>query len=757
MEQQPCPEENLFMHRHLKANIGALTLIFTSVICHVQVLADLYQQEMGDYTSDGGSIIFDSEVDVTARDEHGETLLHVAARWNTNPEVIKNLIASGAKVDSRSNSGVTPLHVAAVSNGNPAIVEILLQAGAELDAKDEAGRTPLHYAAWQSDNPIVIEALLKAAVDVNAIEATGWTPLHMAARNNSNPIILETLIQAGAKLDARDNENQTPLHEAAWGNGNEVVIDTLLKAGSDVNAREKDDWTPLHFSAAFNNNPAAIDTLVNAGADVNAHENDGWTPLHLAAQNNDNPEMIQKLLGLGAELESLNSQKQTPLLVAVRSNENSAVLDLLLAAGADMNARDSKGWTALHLAARDNSNPAVITALISAELKVNEQAGNDETPLHLAAWSNSNPEVVKLLLEHGADIEAKDKWGELPWENALQNNERLRNNDVYQRLLPPETVLPTGMSSGAPASAALEGVESAVPPGFHDQALALRQLAVERSDEVLQVLRLIPGVNWLLPQDAPEDERDIVLKQLWGSFFENVIVEVRATDKTTPSALYYNPLLDVALLTHWEQDATTAYRLSGLRVAPGERFSAAGAMVPAAPGWMNGSAPIDILYDTNMERLTVFRRSSLAEHTGDADQKYEQAVRDLKAAQPRLEWNASQRIAWHSEANTWLSETIDTIEDTIALGDEAELIAKASETDAETAGVLVSLPSGLVDQLTLDIVLTYEEEERLLVISLPDDGDFFIMVKCRIDTDARRCTPSQYILVGLESDAEQTT
>ena len=327
-------------------------------------------------------------------------------------------------------------------------------------------------------------------------------------------------------------------------------------------------------------------------------------------------------------------------------------------------------------------------------------------------------------------------------------------------ITPAETGQATPATEPTPASPAPAAAARKAPrdePDFPGQALALRQVVVDRADDAVQVLRLIPGVSWLLPQSAQEDRRDGVLKQVWGAFFENTIVETRGGDTATPSALYYNPLLDIALLTRWERYTKLDYHLSDLRVVPGERLSSVTASVPAAPGWMAVDAPIDTLYDTTVERISTFRRDRVAEFIGTADQRYEQAVRDLQAAQPRLEWSTLQRAGWRGEANAWLSETIRTIEDTFASGDAAALIAQAAETDAETASALVNLPAGLVDRLTLDMVLNSDEEERLLIISLPDDGDFYIMVQCRLDTDAGLCMPSQYVLVGLEGSDGQPT
>ena len=287
----------------------------------------------------------------------------------------------------------------------------------------------------------------------------------------------------------------------------------------------------------------------------------------------------------------------------------------------------------------------------------------------------------------------------------------------------------------------------------------MRRAAVGRDATAIRLVGLVPGGSWLLPPDAPDAERGIILEQTWGPFFENAIVEARAAnaDADAPEALYYNPLLDVALLTRWERPAGGEYQVSDLRALPGERLGAAGAAVPVAPAWMAGDAPVETLGQTTRERLATFRSGRAAAHAGSADERHARAVEDLRAAQPRLEWNALQRAEWHGEAYTWLPGAIAVMEETFASGDSAALLARAADTDAETASALAGLPAALVERLTLDMVLEYGQEDRLLVVSLPDDGQVYIMAQCRLAPDAGLCRTGRYFMVDLGSENGQET
>ncbi|MCY4398460.1 MAG: ankyrin repeat domain-containing protein [Gemmatimonadetes bacterium] len=95
------------------------------------------------------------------------TVLHRAAAFSDDPEVISVLVEVGANLeDSSPPTRRTPLHMAARFNSDPEIVRVLLRYGANVNAVNERGRTPLHIAALFNDNPAVVEELARAT-DVN--------------------------------------------------------------------------------------------------------------------------------------------------------------------------------------------------------------------------------------------------------------------------------------------------------------------------------------------------------------------------------------------------------------------------------------------------------------------------------------------------------------------------------------------------------------------------------------------------------------
>ena len=75
---------------------------------------------------------------------------------------------------------------------------------------------------------------------------------------------------------------------------------------------------------------------------------------------------------------------------------------------------------------------------------------------------------------------------------------------------------------------------------------------------------------------------DEALPALWRPFFANAVVQLGRAPSPAPVALYYNPLLDVAVTTLWEkQDG--GYRVVWARALPGERLADPEAAVVPLP------------------------------------------------------------------------------------------------------------------------------------------------------------------------------
>lgn len=274
---------------------------------------------------------------------------------------------------------------------------------------------------------------------------------------------------------------------------------------------------------------------------------------------------------------------------------------------------------------------------------------------------------------------------------------------------------------------------------FAAHALALRTAGVAGSHSAAAVLANMPGAG----------EVSESLPALFRPFFANAIVQLGRLNAPAPVALYYNPLLDLAVFTQWERRAAS-YAVTVARFLPGERLANPTADVRLLPAWIRAvQSPVFALTDITADRLATFRRfhpwRSL--EAGRDPVSFMAAARDLRAALPRLAWNAARTVRWTDAEQAWLRPVLARAESALAARNPAALTNAAPDTDVETAKVLARLPPGFAAGLTLDMTLEAGATDHLLISSLPEDGDTYVLVLCRFVGDT--CMLRRFLLVHL--------
>lgn len=272
-------------------------------------------------------------------------VLQTAVGWG-NIEIMKALLAAGAKVDHVDKSGQQPIHTAA-ARGCIEGIKVLLAAGARVDAQIKSnesdssnGCQPLHVAAFHG-NTATVEFLISMGADVNAKDASGDTVVKTVIYGGCNAERIETLkllMKLGAKPDLADREGRTPLDHATCYR-DAAAIRILQAAGA-----KPSDAT---LETAVRNGD--VKTLTMLAPKFDANNAAGGRLLHVAVSMgcDDITEMVKFLLAAGADPNMADEKGRRPLHDAAQYCHPDAV-QLLLDAKADFRATDNEGRTALH-------------------------------------------------------------------------------------------------------------------------------------------------------------------------------------------------------------------------------------------------------------------------------------------------------------------------------------------------------------------------------------------------------------------------
>ena len=133
--------------------------------------------------------------------------------------------------------------------------------------------------------------------------------------------------------------------------------------------------------------------------------------LHKAARNM-NYKLCKMLVKFGADVNLLNIQDQSPLNVA-ETNGAFSICQLLVRKRKERRILYKKS---LHICAKQND--LTMCKRLITSVNVNETDEKMRTPLHVAMIFASD-EINDLLLEHGADIYAKDSYMDNPIQLAF--------------------------------------------------------------------------------------------------------------------------------------------------------------------------------------------------------------------------------------------------------------------------------------------------------------------------------------------------
>jgi ankyrin repeat protein len=372
--------------------------------------------------------------DINVKNNDGRTPLEIALSRN-HKEIVELLVANGAEVTSihaaaklgdankvtaclergtdvnaKDENGQTALHIAA-SNKHKDIAELLTAKGADVNAKDKWGYTPLYYSIWNEDEDKDLTGLLVSkGADVSLTAEKDYPPIYYAVWNEDLDTV-KLLVANGARFDVKDQDGWTAFRYAAW-QGNRELVEFFVSKGANVSG--------IHGAACVGDLDR-VKGFVEKGTDVDTKDGMGWTALYWAASTGRR-DVVEFLIAEGANVDTKAEDKTTPLHQAARAGDRK-IVELFISKGANVNAKDKRGNTPLHGAA-SAGHREVVELLIARGANVNAKGRNAWTPLHNGARSGHKG-VVEMLVRKGADVNAKDNQGRTPlcWAKNREHTE----------------------------------------------------------------------------------------------------------------------------------------------------------------------------------------------------------------------------------------------------------------------------------------------------------------------------------------------
>ncbi|XP_076615494.1 poly [ADP-ribose] polymerase tankyrase-2-like isoform X1 [Chaetodon auriga] len=366
-------------------------------------------------------------VNCHASDGRKSTPLHLAAGYN-RVKTVQLLLQHGADVHAKDKGDLVPLHNAC-SYGHYEVTELLVKHGACVNAMDLWQFTPLHEAA--SKNRVeVCSLLLSYGADPTFLNCHNKSSIDLAPTPQLKERLAyefrgHSLLQAAREADVvrvkkhlsletinfkHPHTQETALHCASASAylKRKQVCELLLRKGANVNDKTKDLMTPLHLASEKAHNDV-IEVLVKHEAKVNAVDHLGQTALHRAARCG-HLQTCRLLLSAGCDPLLTSLQGFSPSQLG-----NESVQEILQAEGVLIG--NSEVDRQLLEASKTGDLEIVKKLCTMQNVNCRDVEGRQSTPLHFAAGYNRLA-VVQFLLQHGADVHAKDKGGLVPLHNA---------------------------------------------------------------------------------------------------------------------------------------------------------------------------------------------------------------------------------------------------------------------------------------------------------------------------------------------------
>ena len=203
--------------------------------------------------------------------------------------------------------------------------------------------------------------------------------------------------------------------------GHVAVAKLLIEVGAHTDMKRFKEQITLHGQAPNEQVEALVEVetgrLINL---VNRQDHVGRTALHYAVDCGL-VEMLQLLLKNGGDIGISDSCGLTPWHVARHGIFRNATIELLLLEAFALSEGDHTSED-LYLAVARHDQSEVLRR-IKAGFDINMRFLDADMPLHRVAEGDDEA-MVKLLLDNGANVNARNHWGEVPVLRAVLHGKK---------------------------------------------------------------------------------------------------------------------------------------------------------------------------------------------------------------------------------------------------------------------------------------------------------------------------------------------
>lgn len=308
----------------------------------------------------------------------------------------------------------TPLHLAAAAGDADTIAE-LLEEGSDIHALNEEGRNALMIACLKGHYELA-DMLIQAGADPNLRDKKGFTLMELLAYWNEVDG-LKLLLSKGVAVDSVGLDGFTPLLRACQ-HGSIDAAKYLVEQGADIRAQNKQFCNALIF-AAYAGSVELVAYLTELGLKDDVLAKDGRNAFMTSCYFT-HLEVMKFFLEHGANPNICTvNERQLPVISTCISGEGShslAAVKLLMEAGADINQSNSRDETPIMYAASRNMVP-VVEMLLEAGVNINGVKSGKHPLFSALNWGAKD--AIRCLLDHGADVNYKDKYGFTPLHAAI--------------------------------------------------------------------------------------------------------------------------------------------------------------------------------------------------------------------------------------------------------------------------------------------------------------------------------------------------